>query len=160
MSKPNHIEREGELRASAAAFMAMRGRLGVPVVQPRRIDPLRIGRLPKPKSEPAVVSWLAPLNMLLLPNWRAIAKLVALKHRVSVQAVLGSSRRYDIARARQEAMFLIYTHCEPNFTMIGRLFGDRDHTTTLHLIKKEAKARGVTLPPPPTGARKNGRVPC
>jgi len=157
---PNQDIQRTDNRELAGAFMAMRSRLGMPLVQPRRIDPLRVGRPPKPKPEPAVVSWLVPLNMLLLPNWRAIVKLVALKHRVSVQSVLGFSRRYDIARARQEAMFLIYTHCEPNFTMIGRLFGDRDHTTVLHLVKNEAKARGVTLPPAPTGARESARTTC
>jgi len=138
-------------RGEASAFLAMRARLGMECAPVRRIDPARIGRLPKPKQEPAVLSWLAPLNMLLLPNWRAIVKLVALKHRVSVQSILGMSRVYAVAAARQEAMFLLYTHCEPNFALIGRQFSNRDHTTTRHLVLKEARSRGVKLPPPPTG---------
>lgn len=87
----------------------------------------------------------APFNMLLPPSKKALISLVALKHGFTPQELMARSRRADLVRARQEAMRLIYSHCQPVSTpQIGRLFG-RDHSTVLHAIKIRSQGiSGVT----------------
>ena len=50
--------------------------------------------------------------------------------------LLGQSRARLIARPRQIAMYLCKTLTTKSLPDIGRAFGDRDHTTVLHAVRK------------------------
>lgn len=140
-------------------FAAMRARLGFALAaKPRmRLDLIRPHLRPAPPpvvmvSEIAAVElppepapmYGAPFNFLKQPGWRAIVKLVGLKHQVTTDAILGSSRSHSIVVARQEAMHLVFRHCEFSLPEIGKRF-NKDHTTVLHairVIEGRAKKRG------------------
>lgn len=67
---------------------------------------------------------------------RQVIDAVARHYKVSVED-LKSDRRYRaIARPRQVAMYLMRKHC-PHMSLpaIGRVLGDRDHTTILHGVR-------------------------
>lgn len=61
---------------------------------------------------------------------------VADKHRVTVSDLKGRSRRRDIGHARQEAMTTVRDVLGWSLPRIGRLLGNRDHTTILEGIKQ------------------------
>lgn len=109
------------------------------------------GRSTKRKSRRAApYVWTgagAPFNFLSPPSARTILTLVALRHRLLVDELVGPSRFRRELNPRHEAIRLIYTHCEHmSSTMIARLF-NRDHTTILsslgHTNKNRTKGRTV-----------------
>jgi chromosomal replication initiator protein len=56
---------------------------------------------------------------------------------VSVEDLVGPSRRRPLVAARQICMYVIReTMPEMSFPAIAREFGDRDHTTVMHAVKK------------------------
>ncbi len=84
-------------------------------------------------------------------DMESIARLVASAFRITVGDLRGSSRRREICRPRQVAMFLIreYYGKEKSYPMIGRWFGHKDHTSALHawrlipeLMEKDVKLCG------------------
>ena len=50
--------------------------------------------------------------------------------------ILGVSRQKDISLARQVVMYLYKNELDLSYPTIGRLFGNRDHTTVMHAAKK------------------------
>ena len=50
--------------------------------------------------------------------------------------LLGVSRQKDISLARQVLMYLYKRELDLSYPAIGRLFGNRDHTTVMHAAKK------------------------
>lgn len=98
---------------------------------------------PEPSPEPCAP---VPFNFLLRPSWRAIVKLVALKHRVAVSAIIGPQRVGPVMSARHEAAFLIYTHCGLSLQHIGNRLGGRDHTSiynSIKVVKALRKSQGL-----------------
>ncbi|MDE0805917.1 MAG: chromosomal replication initiator protein DnaA [Longimicrobiales bacterium] len=71
---------------------------------------------------------------LLTPEM--IRQTVALRWRVSEEALASKRRSKDLAVPRQVAMYLIKTLLDYPLVAIGRVFGDRDHSTVIHSIKK------------------------
>lgn len=70
---------------------------------------------------------------------RTILCEVANKHEIPVPVMCGPSRNRAYVAARHEAMYRIHTEIENmSLPMIGRLMGDRDHTTVLAGIKRHA----------------------
>ena len=65
-----------------------------------------------------------------------VAKAVAKTLNIQLPDILSKSRSKDITQARQVAMFLAYSMCSSTLQQIGIYFGNRDHTTVLHAIKK------------------------
>jgi chromosomal replication initiator protein len=61
---------------------------------------------------------------------------VAAFYGFSVEAMKGPSRTRPLVTARQVAMYLVRTITENSYPHIGRLFGDRDHTTVIHAVEK------------------------
>jgi chromosomal replication initiator protein len=55
---------------------------------------------------------------------------------IEENALRGQSRVKDTAVARQVAMYLIRAQTNLSLNDIGREFGNRDHTTVLHAIKR------------------------
>ena len=134
----------------ATEHNALRARLGLAA----RHKPIRLELIGRRKPSPALVetraetddaspaqSGPAPFNFLKAPGWKAIVKLVAIRHRVAAEEILGAARLGPIVRARHEAIYLINRHCEMNLRQIGDCFG-RDNTTVLHALRKVARQRG------------------
>ena len=69
-----------------------------------------------------------------------IAREVALRTGVPVEAMQGPSRVAWITEARHEAMYRCRHEAHCSLTIIGRYF-NRDHTTVLHAIRKHAARR-------------------
>lgn len=55
---------------------------------------------------------------------------------VGKRALLGTSRARPVARPRQIIMYLLRTHLSFPLEEVGRLIGNRDHTTVMHAVKK------------------------
>jgi hypothetical protein len=66
---------------------------------------------------------------------KAIIKLTAAAHGFRVDALAGPRRQKDLVFARHEAIWRVAMAC-PHLSLlsIGRLIGNRDHTTILHAI--------------------------
>ena len=54
----------------------------------------------------------------------------------SIEALRGKSRQRPLVAARQEAMFVFREMTDLSYPAIGRIFGDRDHTTVMHAVDK------------------------
>ena len=58
---------------------------------------------------------------------------------VTVEALCGYSRTRALVQARQSAMYVCRSLTEESLPGIGRAFGNRDHTTVLHAVRKIEK---------------------
>ena len=67
-----------------------------------------------------------------------IRKLVAERWHVREEALSSKRRTKDLTVPRQVAMYLIRDLLDYPLAHIGRLFGDRDHSTVIHSIRKVA----------------------
>lgn len=72
----------------------------------------------------------------ILPRCQEIIKRTARYYKVSVKDLLSERRTDNIVRPRQVAAYLCYTITKRGLPFIGRLLGDRDHTTILHARNK------------------------
>ena len=61
---------------------------------------------------------------------------VANFYNVKVTDLKGSRRLKQLVRPRHVAMFLVRKHTQHSFPEIGRIFGNRDHATVQHAVKK------------------------
>lgn len=57
-------------------------------------------------------------------------------YQIGKRALLGESRARPVARPRQVLMYLLRTHLGIPLEEVGRLVGDRDHTTVMHAVGK------------------------
>lgn len=106
------------------------------VKRQRQIDPSHV----EPTSYQIPIG--EPVNLLEMPSWRCIVHLVAKQHYLSFRDLTGPLRSTRIRRARQQAIYLVYTHIpSASLEWVGLRFGGRHHTTVLHLIQKERKRR-------------------
>ena len=76
---------------------------------------------------------------------RDIARQTARRHRIPYAEIIGPVRTKNVVRARHEAFYLIRKLLGLSLPQIGRIFGDRDHTTVLHGIKKHAERNELPL---------------
>jgi chromosomal replication initiator protein len=65
-----------------------------------------------------------------------VIEAVSSYYQVGKRALLGDSRARPIARPRQILMYLLRTHLGIPLEEVGRLVGDRDHTTVMHAVGK------------------------
>jgi chromosomal replication initiation ATPase DnaA len=70
---------------------------------------------------------------------RAIANEIAKQHGITFRQMISPRRDIKLARARQHAMWELDRHTNLSLPQIGKLLGDRDHTTILHGIRAHAK---------------------
>ena len=54
----------------------------------------------------------------------------------SITDLIGQSRRRPLVTARQVGMYVFREMTDFSYPMIGREFGDRDHTTVIHAVEK------------------------
>ena len=67
---------------------------------------------------------------------KKVIRLVASYFDVSLENLLGSSRRKELVLPRQIAMYLLRMECSSSFPSIGQELGGRDHTTAMHACEK------------------------
>jgi chromosomal replication initiator protein len=65
----------------------------------------------------------------------AIQNAVANHYRISVEAMVGRSRKRETVRARQVAMYIVRKRTSESYSSIGECFGTRDHSTVIHAIR-------------------------
>jgi len=66
-------------------------------------------------------------------------------YNIKVSEMIGPSRKKELVEPRQVAMYLLREELKTSFPLIGKEFGNRDHTTVMHSyekIKKEVEAEG------------------
>ncbi len=61
-----------------------------------------------------------------------IVKVVAEQYGISEESVYEKTRRKEIVRARQVAMYILREDFNISYPLIGQKMGDRDHTTVIH----------------------------
>jgi hypothetical protein len=72
-----------------------------------------------------------------------IIDIVARRTGIAPSLIKGAARTYDVAAARQAAMWLARQITGASTTVIGRAFGRRDHTTVIHSLKKIERRRAL-----------------
>lgn len=50
--------------------------------------------------------------------------------------IINGGRKKEVCRVRQVGMYLMRQHTDLSYPAIGRMFGNRDHTTVLHATNK------------------------
>jgi len=70
---------------------------------------------------------------------KKIIKSVAEFYEINEKDLLSLSRRKEIVKPRQIAMYLLREELKTSFPTIGRKFNGKDHTTAIHSYKKIAK---------------------
>lgn len=70
------------------------------------------------------------------PATATIQRVVARHYGVTLVDLLSARRTKQVAFARQVAVYLVRQHTLLSLPTIGRLFGNRDHTTILHATRK------------------------
>lgn len=120
----------------------------VPIQRPMQNDPAtfeeieaEIERLKKKMADMRLAAGLAPARRL--PEVKAIKVAVARRYGVTVIDIDSARRTASVVRPRQIAMYLTKILTLRSLPDIGRLFGNRDHTTALHAIRKIGELRLV-----------------
>lgn len=67
---------------------------------------------------------------------KKIIKVVADFYDMSEKDIIQQSRKKDVVRPRQIAMYLMREHLKNSYPSIGDKFGGRDHTTVIHSCEK------------------------
>jgi chromosomal replication initiator protein len=70
---------------------------------------------------------------------KKIIQTVASFYDLKEREILSISRKKEIVRPRQIAMYLFREELKSSFPFIGRRFGGKDHTTAIHAYEKIAK---------------------
>lgn len=74
---------------------------------------------------------------------RYILRWVSFIHDIKVMDIIGPRRYRELVWARQHAFYELRSRTNLSSTQIGRMCGNRDHTTVLHGIKTHAKRYGL-----------------
>lgn len=74
-----------------------------------------------------------------VPLGRDVLKAAALHFRFPAEFITADRRQGEIVYARHVAMYVAYMVTNNSTPAIGRIFGNRDHTTVLHAIRKIEK---------------------
>ena len=72
---------------------------------------------------------------------RTIQRAVCYRFDIKLADMLSERRTWSLVRPRQIAMYLAKELTGKSLPELGRRFGDRDHTTVLHAIRKIARLR-------------------
>jgi chromosomal replication initiator protein len=65
-----------------------------------------------------------------------VMTLVTTEFAITSRELIGKSRTQTVSLPRQIAMFLLREHTESSLEDVGRVFGNRDHTTVLYAVTK------------------------
>jgi len=96
-----------------------------------------INVFPQTLPQPVAKHWFWIVDEVNKPSpIRDIQKLVANHFNVTMTDIVSERRTARVVRPRQTAMYLAKIITTKSLPEIGRRFGDRDHTTVLHAIRK------------------------
>ncbi|MDB5597400.1 MAG: hypothetical protein JWM36_4361 [Hyphomicrobiales bacterium] len=73
------------------------------------------------------------------PGFKTMLQQVAAKHQVSANEILSPRRQAYLQLARKELFFRLRHETTLSYPQIGRLVGNRDHSTALHAARQYAK---------------------
>jgi chromosomal replication initiator protein len=76
-------------------------------------------------------------------NPEKIIQAVACFYNLKEKDIIDASRKKEIVRPRQVAMYLLRKELGNSFPFIGQKFGGKDHTTAIHAFNKIAKETGT-----------------
>ncbi|MCY2955816.1 MAG: chromosomal replication initiator protein DnaA [Planctomycetota bacterium] len=76
------------------------------------------------------------VTRLVLVSVDDVMGLITAEFALSARDLTGKSRTQAVSLPRQIAMFLLREHTEMSLEDIGRIFGNRDHTTVLYAVTK------------------------
>jgi hypothetical protein len=153
MSLIEHIPTPAD-HAARRARMGFASAVSIPVFIP--LEPAKKPDMvaakpapPAPSVDTIIAKYLyvsTPQGPVGMAETKQLVAAIAKRHNVTFQDIMGPCRRAKIVAARYEAIVAVaqvrYTWSLPQ---IGRFFGDRDHTTILHAIKKMAVETGETI---------------
>ena len=140
-----------EIRAHHIAFrakIAARAKFdtGVKCVSASQRQPPKVQReilvypvIPEPKqTQNTAPEALDPVDKSVFQGHqiKVIQRLVCARRNVTMVDLLSAKRTLPVARARQIGMYLAKVTTGRSFPDIGRRFGNRDHTTALHAVRK------------------------
>ena len=74
-----------------------------------------------------------------LANPEKIIKAVALFYNLKEKDLIAVSRKKEIVKPRQVAMYFLRKELKSSFPFIGNKFGGKDHTTAIHAYNKITK---------------------
>ena len=74
------------------------------------------------------------------PTFEDVSQAISRYYSVSVNDMTGDSRVREVLIPRQIAMYLAKNYLRISHQNIGKLFGNRDHTTVMNAVKKITKA--------------------
>lgn len=77
---------------------------------------------------------------------QAIKRDVAARYDITTACIDGEARPVKFLKARHEALYLVARDTTLSYARIGRLFGDRDHTTVISGIRTHARKNALPLP--------------
>lgn len=69
-------------------------------------------------------------------RWRIIVDQVAAKHNLTANDVRSARRAHEVVVARHECFYRLKNETTMSLPQIGRLMGNKDHTTVLHGIHR------------------------
>jgi len=69
-------------------------------------------------------------------NYKKIAEVVASFYDINVNDLINRSRKKEIVKPRQVAMYLMREELKSSYPMIGSKLGNRDHTTAIYACEK------------------------
>jgi chromosomal replication initiator protein len=72
-------------------------------------------------------------------NPKKIIQAVSAFYELKEKDILSRSRKKEIVKPRQIAMFLLRKELNNSYPFIGRKFGGKDHTTAIHAYEKISK---------------------
>jgi len=81
----------------------------------------------------------------LKTNVEMIQKVVCQHFKIPVDLIMGKTRKYEVAMARQIAMYLAKELTDNTYKTIGLLFGGRDHSTVIHacqIVREKIESDG------------------
>ncbi|MFY9345643.1 MAG: chromosomal replication initiator protein DnaA [Planctomycetota bacterium] len=71
-----------------------------------------------------------------------VMTLITTEFAITARELIGKSRTQTVSFPRQIAMFLLREHTECSLEDVGRIFGNRDHTTVLYAVNKIRERSG------------------
>lgn len=124
--------RERLARIAAAAKREM------PIAAVAEPDPVAppVEDEPAPTPRPTVPTWYEMMSGRREPTVLSIQAAVAADFEVTLDDIVIHRRALRIDLPRLVAMFLCHTMTRNSSVAIGKRFGDRDHTTVLHAVRR------------------------
>ena len=106
--------------------------------------PIRL--VPAAGTEAPKRAYAIPQARVRGPSITEIIAAVAVETGLTVAMLVGDRRSRPIVAARHLAYWRVARETGASLAAIGRAFGDRDHTTIIHGIRKHEQRHGLNSP--------------